>query len=649
MCGAPAAPAPAPAPAPASAPAPTPPAAPDARPPAAPAPPAPLPIGINDICNSQNASSADAKRRNNPDWLWLQACIGGNPARALAPHEAALLDRASAFDAGHTLVHLAIRYHLPGGTRRARWRRTRPRCWTGPRPSTRDTRSCTWPSGTTCQAAPGARVGAARGRAAGPGLGLRRGTHARAPGHQVPPARRHPARALAPHEAALLDRASAFDAGHTLVHLAIRYHLPGGTRRARWRRTRPRCWTGPRPSTRDTRSCTWPSGTTCQAAPGARVGAARGRAAGPGLGLRRGTHARAPGHQVPPARRHPARALAPHEAALLDRASAFDAGHTLVHLAIRYHLPGGTRRARWRRTRPRCWTGPRPSTRDTRSCTWPSGTTCQAAPGARVGAARGRAAGPGLGLRRGTHACAPGHQVPPARRHPARALAPHEAALLDRASAFDAGHTLVHLAIRFQREDILATLLARISGGGPGLKRSPSYIGNSTRHPQQRSAWRHAGCGCYMVGRCVAEIEELPVAIQEQLVAAARAVEPVGRRLPAGRGVAVRVRRVRPARRAAAGARRLAARRRRQRLQAARLQFALEESQLRADWARLVAGAARKGTPLRQLHVFALAHVARRPILVYGVDVVNSFRGEALGYARFQGEPHDYNATDTPR
>lgn len=34
---------------------------------------------------------------------------GGNPARALAPHEAALLDRASAFDAGHTLVHLAIR------------------------------------------------------------------------------------------------------------------------------------------------------------------------------------------------------------------------------------------------------------------------------------------------------------------------------------------------------------------------------------------------------------------------------------------------------------------------------------------------------------------------------------------------------------
>jgi hypothetical protein len=34
---------------------------------------------------------------------------GGDPARALSAHEVALLDRASAFDCGHTLVHLAIR------------------------------------------------------------------------------------------------------------------------------------------------------------------------------------------------------------------------------------------------------------------------------------------------------------------------------------------------------------------------------------------------------------------------------------------------------------------------------------------------------------------------------------------------------------
>lgn len=75
-----------------------------------------------------------------------------------------------------------------------------------------------------------------------------------------------------------------------------------------------------------------------------------------------------------------------------------------------------------------------------------------------------------------------------------------------------------------------------------------------------------------------------------------------------------------------------------ERLQAAQLHYAPEEPQLRAEWARLVAAAARPGTALHQLHVFVLAHVMRRPIVVYGVDVVNSFRGEALGYARFQGE-----------
>lgn len=34
---------------------------------------------------------------------------GGDPARALTTQEVQLLDRASAFDTGHTLVHLAIR------------------------------------------------------------------------------------------------------------------------------------------------------------------------------------------------------------------------------------------------------------------------------------------------------------------------------------------------------------------------------------------------------------------------------------------------------------------------------------------------------------------------------------------------------------
>lgn len=47
--------------------------------------------------------------------------------------------------------------------------------------------------------------------------------------------------------------------------------------------------------------------------------------------------------------------------------------------------------------------------------------------------------------------------------------------------------------------------------------------------------------------------------------------------------------------------------------------------------------ASQPGTSLEQLHVFALAHILRRPIIVYGVKYVKSFRGEALGYARFEG------------
>lgn len=63
--------------------------------------------------------------RRKADWNWLNACIGiidgdpnpveaylssgGDPARTLTASEVAILNRSSAFDVGHTLVHLAIR------------------------------------------------------------------------------------------------------------------------------------------------------------------------------------------------------------------------------------------------------------------------------------------------------------------------------------------------------------------------------------------------------------------------------------------------------------------------------------------------------------------------------------------------------------
>lgn len=55
--------------------------------------------------------------------------------------------------------------------------------------------------------------------------------------------------------------------------------------------------------------------------------------------------------------------------------------------------------------------------------------------------------------------------------NPGRSLTNTEVALLNRNSAFDVGHTLIHLAIRFHREEMLPMLLAQISGSGPGIKR----------------------------------------------------------------------------------------------------------------------------------------------------------------------------------
>lgn len=292
---------------------------------------------------------------------------------------------------------------------------------------------------------------------------------------------------------------------------------------------------------------------------------------------------------------------------------------------------------------------------------------------------------------------------------PARALTPHEVALLDRASAFDAGHTLVHLAIRFQRQDILSGLLARISGGGPGLKRSPSFVAPDMaqairRHVAQQVRHKKGNFPAkYLAEFCTfslpagtsrdvecavrerpshvsrsADIEELPAAIQEQLFSelldreAQQTLEAdpprinwspelsvrLGSRLyalwnrsagdclpdalcQAAYGVFDRHNTLR-----AALADTLALAQRAlyerwqawERFQASLLAYAPEETQLRAEWARLVQAATRPGTPLHQLHVFVLAHVLRRPIIVYGVNVVNSFRGEALGYARFQGD-----------
>lgn len=71
--------------------------------------------------------------------------------------------------------------------------------------------------------------------------------------------------------------------------------------------------------------------------------------------------------------------------------------------------------------------------------------------------------------------------------------------------------------------------------------------------------------------------------------------------------------------------------------QAALLHYTLAERQLEEDWNTLLSLASHPGSSLEQLHIFALAHIMRRPIIVYGVKYVKSFRGEDIGYARFEG------------
>ena len=67
------------------------------------------------------------------------------------------------------------------------------------------------------------------------------------------------------------------------------------------------------------------------------------------------------------------------------------------------------------------------------------------------------------------------------------------------------------------------------------------------------------------------------------------------------------------------------------------LNYTLDQLQWEEDWAVIVSLAAQPGSALEQFHIFTLAHILRRPIIVYGVKYVKSFRGETLGFANFQG------------
>ncbi|XP_062858813.1 ubiquitin thioesterase zranb1 [Trichomycterus rosablanca] len=269
----------------------------------------------------------------------------------------------------------------------------------------------------------------------------------------------------------------------------------------------------------------------------------------------------------------------------------------------------------------------------------------------------------------------------------ARQLSSDEVRLLNRPSAFDAGFTLVHLAIRFQRQEMLAVLLTEVSQ--QAVKCIPAMVCPELTEQIRREIGvslhqRKGDFACCFLSELVtftlpADIEDLPPAIQEKLfdelldrdvqkeleeedAVINWSLEP-GSRLDsrlyalwnrtAGDCLLDSV------------------------LQATwgiydkdcvlrntlndslhhcshwfytrwkeweswysqsfGLHFSLREEQWQEDWAFILSLASQPGASLEQTHIFVLAHILRRPIIVYGSKYYKSFRGETLGYTRFQG------------
>ncbi|XP_009864118.1 PREDICTED: ubiquitin thioesterase ZRANB1 [Apaloderma vittatum] len=269
----------------------------------------------------------------------------------------------------------------------------------------------------------------------------------------------------------------------------------------------------------------------------------------------------------------------------------------------------------------------------------------------------------------------------------ARQLTADEVRLLNRPSAFDVGYTLVHLAIRFQRQDMLAILLTEVS-----LKATrcfpamvcPEVTEQIRREIAASLHQRKGDFACYFLTDLVtftlpADIEDLPPTVQEKLFDEVldRDVQKeleeespiinwsleLGTRLDsrlyalwnrtAGDCLLDSVLQATwgiydkdsVLRKALHDSLHDCSHWFYTRLkeweswysQSFGLHFSLREEQWQEDWAFILSLASQPGASLEQTHIFVLAHILRRPIIVYGVKYYKSFRGETLGYTRFQG------------
>ncbi|XP_070326495.1 ubiquitin thioesterase ZRANB1 [Odocoileus virginianus] len=269
----------------------------------------------------------------------------------------------------------------------------------------------------------------------------------------------------------------------------------------------------------------------------------------------------------------------------------------------------------------------------------------------------------------------------------ARQLTADEVRLLNRPSAFDVGYTLVHLAIRFQRQDMLAILLTEVSR--QAAKCIPAMVCPELTEQIRREIaaslhQRKGDFACYFLTDLVtftlpADIEDLPPTVQEKLFDEVldrdvqKELEEESPIINWSLELATRLdSRLYALWNRTAGDCLLDSV-----LQATwgiydkdsvlrkalhdslhdcshwfytrwkdweswysqsfGLHFSLREEQWQEDWAFILSLASQPGASLEQTHIFVLAHILRRPIIVYGVKYYKSFRGETLGYTRFQG------------
>ncbi|XP_020789598.2 LOW QUALITY PROTEIN: ubiquitin thioesterase Zranb1-like [Boleophthalmus pectinirostris] len=266
-----------------------------------------------------------------------------------------------------------------------------------------------------------------------------------------------------------------------------------------------------------------------------------------------------------------------------------------------------------------------------------------------------------------------------------RQLSADEVQLLSRSSAFDVGFTLVHLAIRFQRQDMLSLLLSEVSQ--QRAKFIPSLVcpelTDQIRREISSSLYQRKEPACSCLSELhtftlPAEIEDLPPAVQEKLFDevldrdvqkeleeslvinwSLELVSGLDSRLYAlwnGSAGDCLLDSVLQASWGVCDTDSVLRRALHQSLnhcshwfysrwkeweslyaQSCGLHFSLREEQWRKDWAFILSLASQCGASLEQTHIFVLSHILRRPIIVYAVKYYKSFRGETLGFTRFQG------------